>query len=258
MQNGVRLPQSLTLAMDETGAGWMTVRLGSYFPGGKRSSLSSEDEEIVRRFHDLYYRSWSADGADTINLSWFGYHLLKCPLDLWLYQELMVRMRPDVVVETGTFCGGSALYMAMIFDLIGQGRVITIDIEPNLNRPPHPRITYITGSSVDPAIISTVKDIVGSQRALVVLDSDHRAPHVRAELAVYSAFVHLGDYLIVEDTNVNGHPAFPEFGPGPMEAVEEFLACNDEFVVDRRCERFLMTLNPMGYLKRTKPRKSSL
>ena len=85
---------------------------------------------------------------------------------------------------------------------------------------------------------------------MVILDSDHRAPHVYDEIIAYSALVRVGDYLIVEDTNVNGHPTYPEFGPGPMEAVDRFLSENDEFAIDERCERFLMTLNPRGYLKR--------
>jgi cephalosporin hydroxylase len=69
-------------------------------------------------------------------------------------------------------------------------------------------------------------------------------------MVAYSPLVHPGDYLIVEDTNVNGHPTYPEFGPGPMEAVDRFLAESDGFAIDVRCERFLMTLNPRGYLKR--------
>jgi cephalosporin hydroxylase len=85
---------------------------------------------------------------------------------------------------------------------------------------------------------------------LVALDSDHRRDHVLAEIAAYSPLVQIGDYLIVEDTNVNGHPTYAEYGPGPMEAVERFLAGNDEFEIDARCERFLMTFNPKGYLRR--------
>src|SRR5215211_7606043 len=118
------------------------MRLGDYFVDRDQPLLSVEEEEVIRQFHDLYYRRWLRASADTINLSWLGYQVLKCPLDLWLYQELLVRSRPDVVVETGTWCGGSALYMAMILDHIGQGRVITIDIEAKPNRPQHPRISY--------------------------------------------------------------------------------------------------------------------
>ncbi|HET9393801.1 MAG TPA: CmcI family methyltransferase [Candidatus Rubrimentiphilum sp.] len=223
---------------------------GTYFVDRDQPELSSEETEIVRRFHELYYRRWLKQNGDTINLSWFGYELLKCPLDLWAYQELLVRTRPDFVVETGTYRGGSALFFATIFDRLGQGRVITVDIEARPNRPEHSRITYITGSSVDPAVIEQVQQAVGGRRAMVALDSDHSAGHVYAEMTAYSPLVQAGDYLIVEDTNVNGHPAFPDFGPGPMEAVDKFLCENDGFVIDRRCERFLMTLCPRGYLKR--------
>jgi cephalosporin hydroxylase len=230
----------------------MFAPLGTYFVDRDQPPLSLQEAEVVREFHELYYRRWLAQGADTINLSWFGHHVLKCPLDLWVYQELLVRTRPDVVIETGTKFGGSALYMATILDLIGHGRVITIDIEEQPLRPEHPRISYIAGSSVDTAVFEQVRKEVGSDRAMVVLDSDHHAAHVNAEIIAYSPLVQVGDYLIVEDTNVNGHPAYPDFGPGPMEAVDKFLSENEEFVRDERCERLLMTLNPRGYLRRDK------
>jgi cephalosporin hydroxylase len=167
-----------------------------------------------------------------------------------MYQELIVRARPDFVIETGTFGGGSALYFAMLFDHLEHGHVITIDIENKPEWPVHPRITYVTGSSVDPQIPARVRDEVGDRRAMVVLDSDHSADHVYQELLAYSPLVKSGDYLIVEDTNVNKHPVVPGFGPGPMEAVERFLSENNDFAVDERCERFLMTLQPRGYLRR--------
>ena len=230
----------------------MTVQLGNYFPDRDQPPLSAGDAEIVRRFHDLYYRRWLEGGSDTINLSWFGYQVLKCPLDVWLYQELLVRTRPDIVVETGTWRGGSALYMAMILDQIDHGRVITIDLETKPDRPEHPRLTYLTGSSIDPHIVAQVGDAVGKGRALAILDSDHSAAHVYQEMLAYSPFVQVGDYLLVEDTNVNGHPVWPDFGAGPMEAIDRFLSENDNFVIDQRCERFLMTLNPRGYLRRIK------
>lgn len=234
----------------------MIAPFGAYFVDREQPALSPEEEEVVRRFHELYYRRWlpgtrgKEERADTLNLSWFGHHLIKCPLDLWIYQELLVRTRPDFVVETGTWYGGSALYFAMHLDHIGHGRVITVDTAVKPNRPEHPRITYLTGSSVDPAILGHVRDTVGTHRAMVVLDSDHHADHVYDEMIAYSPLVQPGDYMIIEDTNVNGHPAYPDFGPGPMEAVDKFLAERDEFIIDRRCERFLMTLYPRGYLRR--------
>ncbi|HEV2739184.1 MAG TPA: CmcI family methyltransferase [Candidatus Elarobacter sp.] len=234
----------------------MTDVVGTHIVDRDQPPLSSEQTEVIREFHDLYYTRWFRGGGDTINLSWFGHQTLKCPSDLWMYQELLVRTRPDVVVETGTWHGGSALYLAMVFDQLNHGRVITVDVDTDVdddtkaNRPQHPRITYVSGSSTDPAIVATVHGMVGGARAMVVLDSDHTAVHVYDEIVAYAPLVHAGDYLIVEDTNVNGHPTFPEFGPGPMEAVTKFLAENGDFEVDRRCERFLMTLNPSGYLRR--------
>jgi cephalosporin hydroxylase len=231
----------------------MIAPLGSYFIDRDQPLLSTEEVEIVRQFHDLTFRHWLGRGADTLQLSWFGYELVKCPLDLWIYQELLVRTRPDFVVETGTWCGGSALYLAMLLDHIDHGQLVTVDIEAKPNRPQHPRISYLTGSSVDPAVIAQIREAVGSHRAMVVLDSDHHADHVYDEIISYSPLVQSGDYMIVEDTNVNGHPVWPDFGPGPMEAVEKFLSQDDEFVIDRRCERFLMTQYPRGYLRRVRP-----
>jgi cephalosporin hydroxylase len=231
----------------------MNAPLGSYFIDRDQPPLSPEEKESVSQFHDLYYRHWLKRNADTLRLSWFGYEVVKCPLDLWIYQELLVRTRPDFVVETGTWYGGSALYFAMLLDHISHGRVVTVDIEVKPNRPEHSRITYLTGSSVDAAVIAQVRKAVGSYRAMVVLDSDHHAGHVYDEIIAYSPLVQTGDYMIVEDTNVNGHPVWPDFGPGPMEAVEKFLSQNDEFVTDRRCERFLMTQYPRGFLRRIKP-----
>jgi cephalosporin hydroxylase len=227
----------------------MNFPIGTNSIDREQPPLTSEETEIIHRFHDLYYRRWLG-GADTINLTWFGYRLLKCPLDLWVYQELLVRTRPDLVIETGTFFGGSALFMATVMDIIGHGRVITIDQAAKPDRPVHPRVSYWNGSSTDAAIVAEARKAAGSGRSMVVLDSDHSAAHVYQEMIAYSPLVRAGDYLIVEDTNVNGHPTYAEYGPGPMEAVERFLASNDEFETDARCERFLMTLNPKGYLRR--------
>jgi cephalosporin hydroxylase len=90
----------------------------------------------------------------------------------------------------------------------------------------------------------------GLERVWVILDSDHSAAHVRAELEAYADVVTPGGYLIVEDTNVNGHPAAPEFGPGPTEAVRDWLKTAPPFDADASCERFLVTLNPGGFLRR--------
>jgi cephalosporin hydroxylase len=231
----------------------MSQPLGNFFVDREQAALSSEEEEIVRDFHRLYYRLWFEHRVDTHTLSWFGYEMMKCPLDLWIYQELLVRTRPDFVVETGTWQGGSALYLAMLLDHLGHGQVVTVEVDVKPNLPEHPRIKYIVGSCLDPAVLAQVREAVGSQRALVILDSHHETEHVYQELRAYSPLVQTGDYLIVEDTNINGHPVYPEYGPGPTEAIERFLSENDEFAIDPRCERFLLTMNPKGYLRRVRP-----
>src|SRR5215831_18827380 len=79
------------------------VPTGSYFPDNDQPSLTPDETTIVRAFHNLYYHRWADSHADTLNLSWLGFRLAKCPLDLWIYQELIVRTRPEVIVECGTF-----------------------------------------------------------------------------------------------------------------------------------------------------------
>jgi cephalosporin hydroxylase len=202
----------------------------------------------VDAFHRLYYDDFHQTWAQTL---WLGTRAFKCPFDLWMYQELLAAIRPDLLVETGTAAGGSALFLASCMDMLGNGRIVTIDINDRADRPQHDRITYVHGSSVDPEVVDRVRGLAADARAvIVVLDSDHRRDHVLAEMRAYSTLVTQGSYLIVEDTNVNGHPVLPDFGPGPHEAVETFLAEGAPFVRDRSCERFLMTFNPGGYLRR--------
>jgi cephalosporin hydroxylase len=202
---------------------------------------------VCDEFHRHYY-----DSRVWFETYWLRVPVQKCPLDLWIYQELLVELRPDLIVETGTAAGGSALYLAGICDLLGHGHVVTIDLV-EAERPTHPRISYLSGSSTDPAIIAAVRaEAVHVDSVLVTLDSDHAAEHVLAELHAYAPLVTLGSYLIVEDTNINGRPVLPEHGPGPAEAVAAFLANQADFVVDERREKFGMTFNPGGYLQRVR------
>jgi cephalosporin hydroxylase len=201
-------------------------------------------DETVRSFHELYYHK------SRLVTSWLGVRILKCPLDLWMFQDILHRTEPDLIIETGTARGGSAYFMACMCDLLGKGRIVTVDVR-DVERPTHPRITYLHGSSVDPAILDQVRAMIEpGARVMVALDSDHSEEHVYAELQEYPQLVTKGNYLIVEDTNVNGHPVWPDHGPGPMEALQRFLAETDDFEVDRSCEKFLLTLNPSGYLRR--------
>jgi cephalosporin hydroxylase len=233
---------------------WTIANPGSFWPRYADPALDRAEQEIVDRFHEFYYsRMDKVRTHHTIVVSWMGYEMFKCPLDLWIYQELISLCRPQVIVETGTYMGGSALYFATLFDLIGQGDVISIDIDAthDAKRPRHPRITYLTGSSTEPRILQEVeRRIAGRPRTMVILDSDHRKQHVLDELRAYARFIPPRGYMIVEDTNVNGHPADRNFGPGPWEAVTDFLLERDDFFADRGCERFMLTMNPRGYLRR--------
>lgn len=201
---------------------------------------------IVEQFHRLYYHSLERTWKDTF---YRGVTIWKCPLDLWLYQELLHELRPDLIVETGTAFGGSAYYLGDLCDTLGTGRVITIDIKTEPGRPQHDRVTYVTASSTAPDVVAQVAaEATGT--TLVILDSDHSEKHVLDELRAYADLVSVGSYFVVEDTNINGHPAYPEFGPGPMEALDAFLAEDDRFVIDEGKAKFFMTFNPRGYLKK--------
>lgn len=184
------------------------------------------------------------------HLTFLGVCVAKCPSDLWVYQELIYKTRPDLIIETGTSHGGSALYLASMCQLIGNGRVITIDIKEPPYKFKHERLEFITGSSVDPEIVDRIEDVAPGKKIMVVLDSDHHKDHVLKELSLYAPLVSYGSYLIVEDTNINGHPVYPEHGPGPMEALDEWLPKHGEFAIEKGCERFGITFNPNGYLRR--------
>jgi cephalosporin hydroxylase len=226
---------------------------GTYRVPDQVRPLTDDERRIVEAFHKLYYSIWDfGRGPATLDLSWMGFHVLKCPLDLWVYQEILVDTAPDVIIETGTRHGGSAAYLASVCDLLDRGRIITVDIKQLSGQPRHPRIEYLLGSSPSASVLNQVRRrIQPNERVMVILDSDHRRNHVLEELQVYHPLVSPGCYLIVEDTVVNGHPAWPDHGPGPMEAVEAFLPGHPEFRVDRSRERFLMTMNPSGFLLRT-------
>jgi cephalosporin hydroxylase len=210
------------------------------------------EQRVVDEFHKLYYNARKQQRT-LGNTYFFGVPTQKCPLDMWVYQEILHELRPEVVIETGTADGGSAYYMASLMDLMGMGRVISVDIEHKPERPKHSRITYFHGSSTDKKIVEQItRDIAGVSKVMVILDSDHSRDHVLDELRLYAPLVSAGSYLIVEDTNVNGHPVRKDHGPGPMEAIQEFMRSNSEFEVDEGREKFYLTFNPGGYLHKVR------
>jgi cephalosporin hydroxylase len=187
---------------------------------------------VADAFHQLYYNSLAWDQNQFL-----GYPIQQCPFDLQVYQELIHRLRPEFIVQTGVAAGGSILHFAALLDLIGaDGDAVVIGVDIALSARArtlrHPRVRLIEGSSTDPAVVERVKSFAPGGCGLVSLDSDHSAAHVLNELRIYRQFVGVGSYLVAEDTNVNGHPVFPHFGPGPYEAAAAFLQQEPAYIRD--------------------------
>ena len=239
-------------------AGWvLKERLAEFFLVGASmlllgaflTTLFETEERVAQEFHRLYHDKWYE--STILQTRWKGVEVLKCPLDLWVVQEIVHETKPDVIIETGTWRGGSAYYFASLFDLFGRGRVLTVDIE-KYDVPRHDRITYFIGSSTSPEIIEKFKNSINDgENVMVVLDSNHETGHVLNELRLYSDMVSVGSYLIVEDMHLAGHPV--RIGDGdPTAAVEQFLRERDDFVPDRSREKFVLTWNRGGWLKRVR------
>jgi cephalosporin hydroxylase len=199
--------------------------------------------------------------------SWLGRPIIQFPQDVLAVQEIIWRVQPDLIIETGVAHGGSLILSASILELIGRGQVLGIDIEirPH-NREAlasHPlahRISLIEGSSTDQEIAQRVKEAAaGKHTVLVLLDSNHTHEHVLAELKLYAPLVSIGSYIIVFDTIIEDLPedAFPDrpWGKGnnPRTAVWKFMDENDVFIYDREVEhRLLITVAADGYLRRVR------
>lgn len=206
------------------------------------------------RFAQLF---WDRKETTLFANRFLGIPCFQNPFDTWITQEIIVEVKPELVIETGTMAGGSALLWASMLELAtGGGRVITVDFVNEVDEARrHPlferRIECIEGSSTSPAVVEEVSRRAEGKRTLVILDSTHTQRHVTAELDAYAPLVTPGSYLIVQDSFLSGHPLEPHSGPGPYEAVEAFLARDDRFRVDEERERMLFTFNPRGFLRRT-------
>ena len=184
-----------------------------------------------------------------------GVRALKLPLDLWIFQEIIYETAPELLIETGSASGGSALFYANLFDVLGQGEVLTIDRDTSQLHErvrDHGRISFLEGDSTDLTIVSRARDAARNKRTMVVLDSDHSAAHVRRELQAYAPLVSPECYLIVEDTNASEMQ--PTLKDGPGEAVAAWLAGRTDFEIDRSREKFMFTFQPRGYLRRVSDR----
>lgn len=186
---------------------------------------------------------------------YMGIETMKFPTDMWVMQEIIYENKPDVLIETGTWKGGSALYYAHVMDAVGHGRVVTIDNDKKEELPVHNRIHYLNGNCLSDEILSSVKDLIGNGTVMVNLDSSHDKDHVLKEMELYGSFVTEGKYMVVED-GILGHPikmkdkAGKDMFPGPYEAINEFLLVHSRFECDRDREKFQIIANIKGYLRR--------
>jgi cephalosporin hydroxylase len=204
------------------------------------------------------------------HFSWLGLPIIQYPQDIITLQEIIWKVKPDLVIETGVARGGSIIFSASLLELIGKGEVLGIDINIKKENKKfiekHPlskRIHLFEGSSVDKKIVNQIKKFVqNKKKILVILDSNHTHAHVLKELKIYSTFVSKNSYLIVFDTIIDelsdevlkNRP----WGKNnnPKSAVKAFLKTNDRFRVDKNIEKkLLMTVAPMGYLKCIKSNK---
>lgn len=188
---------------------------------------------------------------------WMGAKAMKNPLDAWIYQEIIYSVKPDIIIEIGSANGGGTLYLAHLLDIIGQGKIISIDIDRTNYNIKHDRIITITGNSSSSEVVEKIFKLCQNKSVLIIHDGDHSEKHVLKDLQCYSNLVSIGSYFIVEDGIIdlfrpgNGMGTLI-FSDGPLVAVEKFLSENNNFIVDKKCERYLITYNPKGFLKRIK------
>ena len=199
------------------------------------------------------------------NFSWLGRPVIQFPEDIVAMQEVIWRITPDLIIETGIAHGGSLVLWASLLQMLGgDGRVVGVDVDirqhnrAEIERHPlFSRITMIEGSSIDPDVVGRVRALAAGRRTvMVVLDSNHTHDHVLEELQRYSPLVMRGSYLVVMDTVVEAMPAdfYPDrpWGKGnnPATAVAQFLKTSDRFEVDEEIDaRLLMSVAPGGYLR---------
>lgn len=223
----------------------------------------------------LLSKLWLRSGWDTkyvYSLTWMGRPIIQLPEDMLRIQEVIYRLKPDVLIETGIAHGGSLIFYASLFKAMNKGRVIGVDIEirPH-NRKAieahemYDRITMIEGSSIDDVIVGQVRaNVKAGERGLVVLDSNHTRTHVLSELRAYAEFVAVGSYIVACDGIMQEVVGAPRTTPewvvdNPQSAVKDFLSKRDDFVLEEPVFPFnegqiieRVTYWPNAFLRRVK------
>ncbi len=221
-----------------------------------------KDEELRELTRKWFNRAFPHEYS--YHFTWLGRPIFQFPQDLIALQELIWKIKPELIIETGIARGGSIIFSASMLEMIGGGEVVGIDIDIRKhnrkeieNHHLFKRITMFEGPSTNKKIIAKVQKIAEEKKkVLVLLDSNHTHKHVLEELKAYSPFVKKGGYIIVYDTMVEDMPkdSFPNRpwnkGNNPKTAVHEFLKNNKRFKIDKKIEeKLLITSAPDGYLK---------
>lgn len=214
----------------------------------QKEKYSEEDRlrwhTLIKDFNNLY---WQAHVQTWGNTGWRKVRVWKAPTDLWIYQELITEIKPDLIIETGTAYGGSALYMRDVLDKeYPEGKIISIDISHEIleEKAKVPGIEYYLGSSTEAETVTHVKALIAAyncQRVMVILDSDHAEEHVSKELDLYAPLVTVGSILVIEDTNNH---------LGAQAAASKWGERQKGFKKNLMCEKFMLTFNRDGYWER--------
>lgn len=229
---------------------------------GQKTTYGLATPEAFAILSDLWLRAgWCVKHVYTF--TWMGRPIIQLPEDLLRIQELIVRVQPDVIVETGVAHGGSLVFYASLCQLLGRGRVIGIDIEIRpRNReaieahPLFPYISLVEGDSTDPAIVAQVRErIQPGENVLVLLDSNHTKAHVLKELHAYAPLVSVDSYIVAMDGGimalaVGASRSNPDWASNnPTEAAAEFVRTNPGFVLEHPPFLFNESLisNPVSY-----------
>lgn len=213
---------------------------------------------LVNEFQTYYYY-YAAPWKRT---TWLGVPVLQYPSDLIVLQEVIWDTRPELIIESGTAYGGTALFFATILDGIGSGEVLTLDIDHSRVKPrsrSHSRVRLLTADSTKPESSEEVRRRAEGYRTMIFLDADHRREAVLTELRAYADLVTPGCYAVVADSAINNHPLPWLSGggyEGPFEAIQDFLAERNDFEVDGSREYQVLTLFPSGFLRRKAARSS--
>lgn len=202
------------------------------------------------------------------SFTWMGRPIIQFPNDMFIIQELIWQVQPDLIIETGIAHGGSIIFSASMLELTGgNGKVVGIDVDIRKHNrveiEKHPmmkRIVMLEGSSTDDEIINQVYEIAKDKQSIMVfLDSRHSHNHVLGEMNVYGKLVNIGSYMVVFDTCIELFPKGYcrdrpwDVGNNPMTAIKEYLKTNDTFIMDELVNsKALITAAPNGYLRKIK------